>query len=159
MPPVNRDHLSQSAKNRELFEEAIALDPEYAEAYSRLGNCHLRDVWYGWSKSPQKSIERAIELAKKARTIGVSSARHHALWSVIYTTKGQNERGIKEAEKAIVKNPNWPIGYISLYSALLNLGRFEEAIPIIKTSIRLHGSFFPVNLNSWHIFLNIIKCS
>jgi len=145
MRAVTERKREDNIKARELFEKAFKADPEFAGASLLVAWTHLSDVWYGWSKSPQKSIERAIELAKKARTIGVSSARHHALWSVIYTTKGQNERAIKEAEKAIVKDPNWPIGYISLFMPLLNLGRFEEAIPIIKTVIRFHGSYFPAN--------------
>jgi tetratricopeptide (TPR) repeat protein len=53
---------------------------------------------------------------------------------------------IKEAEKAIAQDPNWSIGYISLGMALFDFGRFEEVIPAIKTSMRLHGPYFPANL-------------
>jgi adenylate cyclase len=41
---------------RQMFEEAIALDPENSGAYSSLGWTYLADVWYGSGESPGKSI-------------------------------------------------------------------------------------------------------
>jgi len=143
---VSERKREDNVRARVLLEKAFKLDPEYARALLVNGWTHLSDVWFGWSKSPQESIERAVELAQKAGTIDESHVGLRALWSVIYSTKGQYERAIEEAEKAIAKDPNWSIGYISLGAALYSFGRFEEAIPAMKTSIRLHGPYFPANL-------------
>ena len=51
---------------RQLAEEVIALDPEYASAYITLAFCHIREVFFGWSKSRKESLEQALELAQKA---------------------------------------------------------------------------------------------
>ncbi|NIW16008.1 tetratricopeptide repeat protein, partial [Candidatus Bathyarchaeota archaeon] len=40
---------------KQLAEEAIALDPEYAWAYYNLARAHVVAVWVGASKSPRKS--------------------------------------------------------------------------------------------------------
>ena len=45
---------------RQIFEEVIALDPEFPQAYNLLGATHRLDVLYGSSKSPQKSLEKAM---------------------------------------------------------------------------------------------------
>jgi len=142
---INERRREDNVKARELFEKAFKLDPGYASALNLMAWTHLTDVLSGWSKSPQKSIQRAVELAKKARTLGASSAGFHSLWSMIYSTKRQYERAIKEAEKAIAQDPNFPVGYISLWVALYSLGKFEEAIPVIKTAMRLHGPYFSSN--------------
>jgi adenylate cyclase len=142
---ITEHKREDNVKARELFEKAFKLDPEYVRVLQLLGWTHLTDVWFGWSKSPQESIERAIELAQKADTIDESDVGLHALWSVIYSTKSQYERAIEEATKAIARDPNFPIGYISLWMALYNLGRFEEVIPVIKTAMRLHGPYFTSN--------------
>ncbi len=44
-----RPSPDNNAEARQLFEEAIALDPTYSGAYRTLARTHLRDVWYGWS--------------------------------------------------------------------------------------------------------------
>ena len=42
-------------KARQLYEEAIALDPEFAMAYAELACTHLIDAFLGWSKDPRES--------------------------------------------------------------------------------------------------------
>jgi len=49
-----------------VAEEVIALDPESASAYITLAFCHIREVFFGWSKSRKESLEQALELAQKA---------------------------------------------------------------------------------------------
>ena len=51
---------------RQLFEEAIALDPNFIWPYVSLGWTHWMDARFGWSESPAKSLQRAFELAQKA---------------------------------------------------------------------------------------------
>ena len=66
-----RGHLlrytkEDNAKARKLFEEVMALDPNYTKPYLGLAICHAAEVWLGTSKSPQESLKQAIEMANKA---------------------------------------------------------------------------------------------
>src|SRR2546427_991662 len=54
-----------NAQARQLFESAMALDPQYAAAYALLGFTYLRDWIYQWSHDPQ-TLERAFALAQRA---------------------------------------------------------------------------------------------
>jgi TolB-like protein/Flp pilus assembly protein TadD len=123
-----------------LAEEAIAMDPEYACAYSLLGGTHLLDVWLGSTKSPKKSIAKAIELAQKAIALNSSLAGPHGVLASIYRTIGQHEKAIALAEKAVALGPNSSLAHNALGGALRFAGRSEESIPFIQKAIRLDPS-------------------
>jgi adenylate cyclase len=73
---------------RQLAQEAIALDPEYAMAYLRLSATHLMDLLYGSSKSPRESLRLAEELVQKALALDANLAEAHAFLGRIYLTEG-----------------------------------------------------------------------
>jgi tetratricopeptide (TPR) repeat protein len=50
----------------ELFQRAIDLDPNYADAYAALGGSHYEAVISGWSQFREEELEQAEALAKKA---------------------------------------------------------------------------------------------
>jgi hypothetical protein len=47
---------------KQLAEEAIALDPEYAWAYYVLGRAYHVGMWFGGGISPKQSIEPTHKL-------------------------------------------------------------------------------------------------
>ena len=49
---VRAFNRESNATARQLYEEAIALDPQFAGAYDALAATHLMDVWLGSSKFP-----------------------------------------------------------------------------------------------------------
>jgi TolB-like protein/class 3 adenylate cyclase/Tfp pilus assembly protein PilF len=123
---------------KQLFEEAIALDPEYGAAYGFLGNCHVIDVLYGWSKSPSESFQRAYELAQKALSLDDSLSRPYIATSDIYLLQRKYEKAIAKAQQAVEINPNGSINNYNLGWILRCAGRPEEGIPLLKKAIRLN---------------------
>jgi len=142
---VGVSRREDNVKARGLFERALKLDPEYLPALKLIGWTHVADAMAGWSESPEKSLEQAIEVAQKVNTIDESDPGIQSLWTFIYFAQGQYEKAIAEGENAIGKDPNFAIGYLALWFPMYNSGRFEEAIPVIETAIRLHGRHGPVN--------------
>jgi len=127
-----------NVRAKQLLEEAIALDPEFSNAYSFLGVCHLFDAIYGWSKSQPKSIKTAFELAQKALSLDDSLAQPYETISKIYVFQRKYEKAIAEAQQAVELNPNgawiiWNLGWV-----LRCAGRPEEGIPWMEKSIRLN---------------------
>src|SRR5262249_14993912 len=61
---------------RQLFEKAIELDPQYAEAYASLGGIYYFTWLYQWSQDPQ-ALERAFELAQQTVTLDDSLPAAH----------------------------------------------------------------------------------
>jgi adenylate cyclase len=133
---VYRWTKEDNAQGRKLYEEAIELDPEYASTYRLLGWTHLHDVNNGWSEDPGKSLEKAEELANKAFSLGDDGVYH--LLASLYLKKGQPIKAIAIGEKGLAINPNWA-NYLAVFAPILSsVGRYEEAIVLIKKAIRLN---------------------
>ena len=63
---VNKLNIEGNALGRQLAEEAIELDPQYAMPYRILAATYRMDVILGMSKSPKESYSKCIELLNKA---------------------------------------------------------------------------------------------
>ena len=122
---------------RKLIEEAIALDPEFADAYLRMSATHLRDMMYGSSESLEQSLKLAEEFVQMAISLRGAYADAHAYLGRIYLTKGQYNEAITEGEHAVVLNPDSAFVNAALAFSLGYAGRPEDAIVLYKKAIRL----------------------
>ena len=130
-------------------EEAMALDPEYARPYRVLALTNAMDILYGTSKSPQKSMKRALEMAQKAISLDDSDPCGYEVLSFIYLMKRQHDRAIAEAERAITLDPNGADAYYRLGFGLIYSGRPEEAIAPLEKAIRIN----PIAPSEYFLFL------
>jgi adenylate cyclase len=128
---------SEAQKARQMFEEAIALDPQYAYAHVGLGEYYIDTVEYGWTEFSDQALQRAFDLAQKALILDQSNAAAHRLLGSIYAYRAQYDLSISALQKAIELNPNDADSYHTLGWVLLWSGRHDEAISTLKTSIRL----------------------
>ena len=122
---------------RKLFEEAVALDPNFTAAYRSLGFSYLDDFWYRLTSTPEKSIELAEQAAQRCIALSPDLPPPHGLLSMISVVKRDMENAVLHAEKAVELSPNDPGCYFSLGMALTYSGRFEEAVKAHETSFRL----------------------
>ena len=106
--------------------------------YLSLGWTHLIEVWNGWSKSPQKSIELAVEFAEKSLDLDESLAEAHALMGSIYLIRREYDKAVELGERSVALSPNGGDVIVLLAATLNNVGRPEEAIPLFKKAIRLN---------------------
>jgi adenylate cyclase len=121
---------------RQMFEKAIALDPQYAAAYVGLGRAYQVAQFFQWSQDPQAS-ERAFALAQQAVALDDSLPGAHVVLSQIYLFKKQYEQAITEAERAITLAPNSAQGYVTLGGILNLTGQAEKAIGVLEQALRL----------------------
>ncbi len=142
---------------RRLIEEALALDPGYALAYSNLAVVLSNEVQLGVYNEPQPVLERAYGLAERAVVLDDSSAWSHlALGLLSVTFKKDWDRAIAEIERAIALEPGAAYGYGYMGSILIYAGRYEDAITYYKKVVRLSPNPMPiflVNLASGHMAL------
>jgi adenylate cyclase len=133
--------------HRKLAEEAIALDPRCAVAYLILSAAHLRDLFFGWSESPEQSLRLAEDLVKKAFALDDSLGMAHAYLGRIYLTKKQHDQAIAEGERALALSPNDDFVQSAFAIILYYSGRIEESIALYKKALRLNP-FPPV----WYLW-------
>jgi adenylate cyclase len=134
---------------RQMYEEAIALDPEYARAYWLLAIIHQADLFLGVSKNRSQSMARVKELAQKALAIDKSSANAHQALCFLYTMLRQYEKGIAEGERAVDLDPNSADSYSMLGMSFHFAGRYEQAIASLNKAIRLN----PIPPTMYFLFL------
>jgi adenylate cyclase len=123
---------------RQLAEEAIALDPGYALAYSYAALAIAHEVTVGTYTNPREALERGMKLVKKAVALDDSLAHPHVILSKYYIILNKDhEKGIVEAERAVTLEPNSADAYMQLGVNIAWAGRPAEAIPILQKAMRL----------------------
>jgi adenylate cyclase len=138
-----------NALGKQLAEEAITLDPQYAFAYRELSAAHMMDVWFRSSKSPKESIAKAMELVKKAIALDDTFAEAHGWLGFLYSMTKQYDKGVAQAEKAVALNPNSAESHYRLGKTLSLAGRWEESIPEFEKAMRLNP--IPPNMYLWSL--------
>jgi len=129
----NRESIALA---RRMAEEAIALDPKYAEAYVLLGVTYYLEVFFGTSL-PKDVIPKATELIQKALAMNGSLAEARSSLGVLYTWSGRYDEGIAEAERGVELDPNSGQANYNLALVLRWAGKSKEAIPVLQKAIRL----------------------
>jgi adenylate cyclase len=128
-----------------MFEKALALDPQYAEAYVWLGWTYWREWVFRWSADPQ-TLERALALAQQALALDDSLPLAHSLLSYVYVQKQRYDQAIAEGERAIALDPNNADSHALRAEALSFAGRPDEALRMVEQAMRLNPRY-----PSWYL--------
>jgi TolB-like protein/predicted Zn-dependent protease len=130
-----------NAAAQALFNKAIELDPQFAQAYVGLAWVHIQRFWFGWTDEPGQAVAQTREAAQKAIALDPSEAEAHWLLAEAYLADSQFEQGEAEYERALALNPNnadllagW--GYASVL-----LGEPEKATKFIEKAMRLNPHY------------------
>ena len=125
-------------KSRELFEKAIKIDPQYANAILWLGWTHKIDAHLGYTDSKEKSLKLSFDLAEKAVAIDDKDPNVHSLLSLLYLIQGDHVMAIAEGRKAIALGPSDSAAHILFGEVLYQSGKFEEAVNMCEIALRQH---------------------
>lgn len=174
-----RGSRTTHAKARELFDEALDLDPEFAAVYAEKSLTYFSGFIMPMSRDPdvvkaalhnaQKAVDldetlpltharlawalfanrrhqEAIVAARRGVELGPNSAEARVQLGNILNWSGDPEAGIKEIEKAIRLNPNYPFYYLFyLGHSQYLLGNNDEAIRLMKRVVTRAPYFLPVH--------------
>jgi len=138
----------KNAKSRELFKQAVELDPNYAVGWVFLAWTHLLDFRYGWGGSRAESLKRSIEIVKKASALDDTQPEVHSFWNTVYLFQRQYDKAIAEGKQAIALAPSDALSHILLSMTMNFAGRFEESIFYAKKAMRLHP-YYPNYYLGW----------
>jgi tetratricopeptide (TPR) repeat protein len=124
-----RDGLSGS---RLLFQEAVALDPRFAEAHVGVADASCLLALYGY-EAPSRVMPGAREAANEAIRLEPSLAKAHAsLGLVRYLYEWSFDEAESSFEKAIALDPAYPSAHHWFAMMLMATGRFEESLEQIE---------------------------
>ena len=131
-----------NAQARQMFEKAIALDPQYAEAYAQLGLTY----WLEWSlalecRPPDPGA--GVGAGATGACPGRLPASAHSLLGMVYAQQQQYDQAIAEGERAIALDPNNADSYVAQAEVLNFAGRPEEALRAVEQAMRLNPRYPP----------------
>jgi adenylate cyclase len=116
----------------ELFQRAIDLDPNYADAYAALGGSHYEAVISGWSQFREEELEQAEALAKKALALDPTATRAYRVLADIDLFRKRYELALGQLDRALEINPSDADNYAHRGSILVWAGRAEEGLPWLE---------------------------
>jgi len=130
-------NIEDTRMARQIVEEAIVMCPEVPMLYTLSGWLHHSEFVLGLG-NPQRSLEKSMEMAKKALAMDESLPNAHGLLATLYIQKREYDKAIAEGERTVALNPGEAFGHYWYATSLIYAGRPEEAIPVFQKAIRLN---------------------
>jgi adenylate cyclase len=141
-----------NAQARNLYEEAMELDPNYAKPYVGIAWTYISDAWFGWSSSPKQDLEKANKNAEIAMSLNDTVDYTHFTYGLIYLLNRNYDKAIKAARKAVELSPNGAEAHAWLGAILHFTGNDEEAGIMLRRAIRLN----PIPRSYYYEFLGSV---
>ena len=118
------------------FNDAIANDPEFGEAYALRAYAEIAIHWYtpepgDWLAAADESLRMAARFAPDAIETHMARGYYHYWGHLDYTAADA------EFELALEKSPNYTLAIAGKAFAARRAGRFEEAITLLEMGTRL----------------------
>jgi TolB-like protein/Tfp pilus assembly protein PilF len=123
---------------RELFREAVKLDPQFQEAHVWLSRAAIGLFAYGWTDDPTAAKSEAIGAAKRAIQLDEKSAYAHFNLSIAHLFSGSLEQAARFAERAVELSASFALGHLSLGMARLYAGRASQAVGPLERGLQLN---------------------
>jgi len=141
----NRRSEANLQEGIQHFQQAIALEPSYAEAYSGMADSYAA-LGYLSYLPPKEAFSQARAAAEKAISLDPSLAEAHASLAYVHFYFEWNWAAAEaEFRKAIELNPNYATAHDYYSYFLLAMRRYDEARHEIDRALQLDPLSLPIN--------------
>ncbi|HXQ47455.1 MAG TPA: TIR domain-containing protein [Caulobacteraceae bacterium] len=120
-----------------LFDAAVALDPDFAQALAYSAVCHGLIMVYGWAEDPERHHADTVRQIRRAIESAGDDPDALALASSAALTVGDLAACVALAGRAVVLNPGSSIARTANAWACLTQGDAKAALTEIETALRL----------------------
>jgi TolB-like protein/Flp pilus assembly protein TadD len=121
----------------QMFENAVALDPDFALAHAALANV-CAQFYYHFERQ-QKWIDRAVAATQKASAQGSDAPEILAAEAWVAYAESRYTDAVDLVRKALERNPDVEGGYYLLGRALFSAGRYHELVDIMEEAMAHAG--------------------
>ncbi len=124
-----------------MLEKSIVLDPDDVGARVLLAWVYWRKFWVFWTEDGEKSLDMALEQARKAVELDRSDYRGHWVLGGALRVRGDNDTAMAEYERAFDLNPNDPDMLADWGEFLSYSGQPEKAVAQLERAMSLNPSY------------------
>jgi predicted O-linked N-acetylglucosamine transferase (SPINDLY family) len=137
--------LGQLEGSAKMFETAVNIKPDYAEAHKNLG-ITLKDIG---------QLDAAAESLNKAIAIDSNYLDAHYNLAITLKDLNQLDAAVKTYQKVIEINPNFAQAYNNLGNLLKDLGQNDEALKNYNKAIEINPNFAHAHNNLGNVFKDL----
>jgi len=150
----NRRGAESLKRAIQYFEQATALDPNYAQAYVGLADAYHVISGYWGGLPPKESFPKAKTAALKALELDDKLAEAHTALAAVKLGYEWDWAGAeREFKRAIELSPSSADGrYFYAFIYLAPIGRFEEAVAEMKRALETDPLSLIINANLGEIY-------
>ncbi len=123
---------------RELFEAAIALDPEYSDAHAGLAWSYLRDIWLEVYDDRSGPLAKAFQSARRSVALDRASSTAHLALGTAHIWANEHDPSIAETRVAMDLNPSNVHACLALGNRLDLVGCAAEGVPLLEYALKLN---------------------
>jgi adenylate cyclase len=146
---------TSSDEARALFEQALTLDPNNADALAGAARIDAVEAAFGSSDKSADLYARALRRTDQALLIDPSQARAHFTKALLIMFKARpNDAAsaneiIAESEASLRANPSFPWGYWPMAVGEMLLGHYEQSISELQQAMKISPR--DPNIGIWHM--------
>ena len=131
-------YLFKNDEGLKCFDEAIALDAGFAEAYAWKSFAHMRRCWFGYYPDRYDHFVKAIEAAKTCQQLDDGLAACNMAMGLTHLINYEFLDALREERTAVKRWPNSADAAAFLAIALRAVGHYQEALKEIERALRLN---------------------
>ena len=121
----------------QMYENAVALDPDFALAHAGLANVCAQ--YYYHFERQQQWIDRAIAATEKASANGYDAPEIQLAEAWVLFAEGRYDEAANKIRTALSRNPDLDGGYYLLGRALFADGRYQEVVDMMEEALAHAG--------------------
>lgn len=128
----------ENDRARQLYRQAIALDPSFARAYGGLALSFAADYRNQWVTDGQKALERARTMARTALQIDPEIPEVYWVLAYVSTQQQEHEKALGLLRKAISLDQSFADAYALMGGIHTYIGRPDQTPELLRTAVRLN---------------------
>ena len=121
----------------QMYENAVALDPEFAVAHAAIANVCAQ--YYYYFERKQEWIDRVNAAAQKAIATGRDEPEIRCAEAWLDFAQGRYESAVDKIRAALNRDPDIDGGYHLFGRALFESGRYQEVVDIMEDALAHAG--------------------
>ena len=126
----------------QMFENSVALDPNFALAYAAIANSCAQ--YHNLFEREAKWVDRATAASERASALGRDDAEVLVAEAWVLYMKEQYDESERRARRAIAKKPDAESAYYLLGRTLFAAGRYQEVVDMAEEAVAHSGDNYNI---------------